>query len=800
MVLLFTLQPVAANDLFLEKREAAALLARQDPRMGLAALQELLKDHPGDKQLLADTILAANWASQDRLALEIYQKNPVVEDNADAVEAAARSARNERDLALATTLFHQTIKLAPERWQPRLGLALTLAEDGNVVDSEVLLESLLLEQGQNTEAMAGSAYGFQILGKPIRSLAAYQLWMEQEPENEDALNGAALALSKVHGNYRANQLDASDTLTRIEIAAGLAGQRVRWGQSYAPSRIIQKEESTAALAHIDLAEDLAEKTRARLSAKDRKREHEISMQLAFDRIVTLRDLHQMQQVRESYENLTKNNPAPSYVREAAADAYLALHLPALSEALYLDLVLEKPELATPWIGLAYSMLELENPAGALATMAEAVHRSPIWLEAPGLRTPQSNPDHEMIETQAALMLSFAEELPNSQKQLEKLRNEAPANTSIREALARTYLARGWPIRGEEELLIAQTFEPGDAGITLAMAEVLESQGRRDESDQAVSALMSTGPDQERLIEFLKDRDVDRGWKVTLGTIQGIGNGNQVGTADHHVETRVESPLLDNRWGFFVTQLYDAADYAAGDADRIRVGGGVRYDYAGRKAWLALSRNDGSAAEPLIVEGGGSLVLGDHWLWEAEGSSDSLKVPLQAARSGVHGYGGETSLTWRQNEGRSITAASAFTRFDDGNDRGEVTTTWKERLFTSPKLKLNSKFLGYGSFNTAKNRPYFNPRHDLELGPWLELDWLTARHYDFEFHQYVAVYGGAYWQEDFGTGPAFSARYGQRWQLEYGTAITMGIIYGRRPYDGQQEDRIAFEFGFEWGGK
>lgn len=212
------------------KHRAAVLLARQDPRAGLVVLRGLLQDHPNDMQLLADVVVVANWADEDRLALELYQRNPPVEAHAEATEAAARSARNLRDLALATSLFRRAVDLAPERWQPRLGLALTLAEDGRPGESEVLLEALLLEQGRNAEAMAGAAHGFGLIGKPIRALAAYQLWMEQEPGQPAAQEGVARSLSRLGGGHRASELAAPGTLAQIEAASVLARQRTRWGQ------------------------------------------------------------------------------------------------------------------------------------------------------------------------------------------------------------------------------------------------------------------------------------------------------------------------------------------------------------------------------------------------------------------------------------------------------------------------------------------------------------------------------------------------------------------------------------------
>jgi hypothetical protein len=72
-------------------------------------------------------------------------------------------------------------------------------------------------------------------------------------------------------------------------------------------------------------------------------------------------------------------------------------------------------------------------------------------------------------------------------------------------------------------------------------------------------------------------------------------------------------------------------------------------------------------------------------------------------------------------------------------------------------------------NSLASAPYFNPSRD--FSPTLEFanEWLYWRRYTRAFRHRVVVAVGTYWQQGFGTGPVYGARYEQEWgELRQGT--------------------------------
>ena len=111
------------------EREAAVTQARAgDAKGGLTLLQSLLQRYPDDSRVLADTTIVAGWAGEDSLVLQLYAR--AKKDDNGVTEAAAHAARNLRRYDLSIQLYRHSEALAPERWQPRLGEAMVLADKG----------------------------------------------------------------------------------------------------------------------------------------------------------------------------------------------------------------------------------------------------------------------------------------------------------------------------------------------------------------------------------------------------------------------------------------------------------------------------------------------------------------------------------------------------------------------------------------------------------------------------------------------------------------------------------------------
>jgi hypothetical protein len=94
-------------------------------------------------------------------------------------------------------------------------------------------------------------------------------------------------------------------------------------------------------------------------------------------------------------------------------------------------------------------------------------------------------------------------------------------------------------------------------------------------------------------------------------------------------------------------------------------------------------------------------------------------------------------------------------------------------------------------------PYFNPSSD--FSPTLEFanEWLQWRRYTRAFRHRLVASIGSYWQEGFGTGSVYDARYEQEWDANDRLTFRYGIGHGEHPYDGEQTTRNYCYFYLNW---
>jgi biofilm PGA synthesis protein PgaA len=178
--------------------------------------------------------------------------------------------------------------------------------------------------------------------------------------------------------------------------------------------------------------------------------------------------------------------------------------------------------------------------------------------------------------------------------------------------------------------------------------------------------------------------------------------------------------------------------------------------------------------------------------------DSLDgdTPLKALRAGIRSRTLRLGAAWRQDEGRLLRAWARLSRFSDGNGRRSLDATWHERWWSGPRFKLDTvAAIGFGD-NTLATAPYFNPDGERTAAVTAELRWRTWRRYQRVFEQALAVTAGVYRQNDFGSGPLWSVRYGHRLERENHLDLVYGIAWSSRPYDGRRESETSFYLTLE----
>src|SRR5690606_26662195 len=133
-----------------------------------------------------------------------------------------------------------------------------------------------------------------------------------------------------------------------------------------------------------------------------------------------------------------------------------------------------------------------------------------------------------------------------------------------------------------------------------------------------------------------------------------------------------------------------------------------------------------------------------------------------------------------------TRRSSDLYFSDGNRRIEVEVSGRQRLYTTPRVRMDALLELSGSHNSADDAPYFNPKSDFTALPMLEVVHTLYQRYDTRWEQRFLAGAGLYSQQDHGSGAIFQIGYGQHFQ--YARNLDFGVLLTgtSRPYDGQRE--------------
>jgi biofilm PGA synthesis protein PgaA len=774
------------------QREAAVIQARNGrAREGLVTLESLLQKYPDDPRLLADATIVANWAGSDDLVLDLYNRERTPKDDGGVVEAAARSARNLHMYDKSIELFKRAEILDPKRWQPLLGEALALTDRGDYGSAASLMEPLLRLHKNERDVIQGEGYLCSREADFTCSIAMYQYYLEKSPDDIQVRTDLALALSRIGSETYAAAFYAKNVApvapeTERSLNAAAAGEEVNWGENYAPTRVQQRADSEKALVRLELA----------IAASSPK--GAVWKTAQFDRIVVLSDLKQAHEAVESFKALEREGlDVPEYALESVAGAYLALHEPEQAEVLYRRLLKKSPADGELWGGLAYAQMERWHPSEALATIDQASTSAAPWLQSLGSSAPKVNQMRLTLESQAAQMRRDVDLLADEQRRFERLVAAAPGNENLRWQLATAYLVRGWPMRALVESRVADTYASSDEIPSLASVEIHELAGLRDSVDAMIPVLRQREFDSPAFKQFLGEMGIERGWQFESESVFGWGNGVEIGSSDQHSETRLSSPLIDNRLRVYGHELSDSGDFGSSTAERTRGSVGVRYDYDRQEAWAEFGHDAGTDRN--AGNAGAKLRLNDLLTLRFEADSDSFDVPVRAVTGNTYGRSLDLNLDWRSSELLSANVGIQRVLFSDGNQRAAISGAWDERVKTTSHWQTNIGAQEWASSNSLdEDRPYFNPKQDFSLGTSGSINWLTWQRYDRSFHQRVEVHAAPYWQENHGTGLSASAQYGLFWKLRSGLEVRCGSIWNTQPYDGRAEHRTALNAGITWG--
>ena len=761
----------------------------------LTVLRSLVERFPERQDMLGDYAVILGWAGNHTAALALVDSINRLSAPSYVIEGLANSARRLQRYALAESLYREALARIPERVEPQIGLARTLADAGELVDATALIDSLRTKYPRRIDVLEAVADIATARRDYFGALAAYQTILAQEPTHLAALRGKIQTLTRLGAPQLAIELADRNPgvlapTERDVIAADRTAHQIRWASIAAdtgrgPTRFADLDR---ALADSELAGTRALNPAAELTATER--------QLALDRISALRERYRMRDAVALYEAMAARPAAmPAYAKSAAASSYLYLEQPEKARDLYREALAADPDNQESRIGLFYALAESEEHAAALVQIDRAVAITPQWIDAWSTATIRENPAYARVLSARAMAPLFANRPGESEQRLHELSDRAPYNMDIRTDYASSMRARGWPRAAERELRWILAAEPDNSGALGERAGALLEMRDYRNAESALASAQAMSSEDGRVVRAARLWQVHNMRELIVDGTFGTSSGGPTGTQDYEIDARLYSSPIDYNYRVF-GHLYSAeAKFDNGTGRRNREGAGLEYRSSFITATGELSNgvNDGKTGMAASL----AFTPNDYWTFYGTVDTSANETPLQASLVGIDAWRASVEVVWRANESRSAALSYAHMDFSDSNRRDITQTRWTERVIAGPVYKLEITGALYASRNSLAGVPYFNPSSD--FSPTLELanEWLQWRRYTRAFrHRLVASVGG-YWQDGFVTGPVYDARYEQEWEADDRLTFRYGIGCSQHPYDGVQTTRYYGFLNLNW---
>jgi len=774
--------------------------AIEDARAGrvepaLEVLQSLVKRFPQRQDLLGDYVVVLGWAGNHAAALALLDSLNRDYAPVYVIESLANSARRLQRYELAESLYQQSLARDPARVEAEIGLARTLADAGKLDAAATLIGRLHVKYPNRIDVREAAADIAGANRDPFTALAVYDGILALEPANRAAMRGKIRSLAEIGAPQLATALaDRNPGILsadeREALAADLTAQQIRWGTIATDTGrgLPRFDGIDRAIADSDAAGARALDPAVKLTTNEHR--------LALDRISALQVRFRMYDTVALYEAMAARPGAmPAYTQAAAASAYLTLEQPEKARDLYRAALVTDPDNPGSQLGLFYALAESEDHDAALAQLERVVAATPPLIDQWSRLTIRENPVYARVLAARAMAPLFANRPGEAAQRLQILSGHAPYNMQIRTDYASALRARGWPRAAEEELRWVIAVDPGNSGALGERAgALLEMQDYRN-AESSLLLAQSVAAEDGRVKRAARLYEVHGLRELIVDGNFGRSSGGPTGTRDYAVDTHLYSRPLDYNYRVFAHAFSAEARFPGGTGRRNRVGGGLEYRSplitASAELSHDLSGNDNGAAAAL------AYTPNDRWTFSGIVDSSSNETPLQASLAGINARLVSAEAVWQAHESRSAALYYAHMDFSDNNRRDITRARWTERVIAGPVYSLEVTGALYASGNSQAGAPYFNPSRD--FSPTLELanEWLQWRRYTRSFRHRVVLTAGNYWQQGFGTGPVYGARYEQEWAADDRLTLRYGIGRSLHPYDGEKTARNYAVLSLNW---
>ncbi|NVO06452.1 MAG: poly-beta-1,6 N-acetyl-D-glucosamine export porin PgaA [Rhodoferax sp.] len=626
-------------------------------------------------------------------------------------------------------------------------------------------------------------------GDFFAALRAFATARQQDPQNRDAVRAVADMLVELGAPFGAAQalgapLDAG-------LRSRMAASRVRWGQQIAHTDpTLRYADTDRAIAELQA---LLSEARAQQPA-----DTGLITRLLRDLAVALRDRRRWSEVLQTTQALRAQSSAiPAYVRQAEADALLALRRPADARSAYAEVLAADPLNREAYMGRLYAELEDEDLYAALASADALLVGSEPARRFGKDGTLEANADWLDAQIAAGQVRGYVDLPEQAWERLLPLAEAAPALPYLRAALGGVAAQRGWPRRSAEEIAIAHSLAPEDLGMQLGQVESDIRLRQWHRAQAQLRTLAAQYPDEPGITRAQRDLDNYHApeLRLEMGLTGENGGGIHAPGAGSDSSLTFYTPPLAKRWRIAAAYSHSHATLPEGAFTRERTGLGLegRWPDVTLEAFGWENRN-------VLSTSGSSLQArwepDDHWSLQAASERVAADTPLRAMVYGITANLLSLGGSYRWDETRTLDLSLRSLAFSDGNQRQESSAALTQQVLARPGLKVAVGGSLYASKSSQAGGPYFNPSSDSAVNLTLGIDHLLWRSYEHSWQQHLTLGVGSYSQAGFASAGTASARYEQEYQQSPFCSLRLGLDWASRVYDGVPEQSLRAYFSWE----
>jgi biofilm PGA synthesis protein PgaA len=663
------------------------------------------------------------------------------------------------------------IVLAAAAWSALGQTAMAASGEEDPHQALAQLNARLAAHPGDVEALAERARVFDAAGQPMSAFLDRREILRQRPgdaglallaASDLADAGAPQAAAAFLQQYPAVSGEGGTALAR-RLAGDAAARRIRWGWAepvFDPAE--RRHEAVAAIAALEAMH----------------RQDPGDARATGDLLLAYRLADRMADVIALWEHAVHREDAPYWLRNTAADAYLALHRPAEAEALYRSFAGERAGSPEPWLGIYWSAIEQRHYGDAAAALERLA-------KVPGQELTAA--------VQQGWLLLFQDRTVAGQAFFEALFDQHPGDPRVREGLATAYLWQGSPRRGlaaVEELLARTTLDVprvDNPAARIARAGALSALGDLAAARRQADDLAALYPENVHARRLRRDVHLQLAPEVRL---EGRYETSDRGLGESWSQLEVSAPLGTR--ARLAAGGYDSRSddqrYARGDVREAYLGLSLRpgrwLSLGAEAAWDVSGKDLGRGA---AMGARLALLPDDRWRIDLGAAHDAWRdLPLRARAAGIVADTYDAGLSYTAGTRWDARLGGGRSALTDDNRRTWGLAAAHLLVREGPLYRATFGAEVYASENRRSDVAYFSPARDRSASLSHRSEWVAANAPGHRHSFSLLANLGIYDQQGFASGPVGGLWLESDWDLSGRTVLVVGAGARSQLYDGSRE--------------